>query len=194
MSDEKITRLGQHLPLSKRRVVQSFGKTTQVTTAIGIIMGLADGVVGIYWPTSQRLQELSLDQAREIEDALRAARHGIERWQEHASGYDRILVQRSAGGVVRVTYRGRTRPMRLSQLRGSKWRDGSIHYNRHCQACKTSGHERLWVPIEEERSVGRAQREPGAEVCPACVDRLANAPTDIAPPGAAVSPITKETP
>ena len=43
--DIKVVQIGSHMPLSTRRVVVYFGKSTAVSTPIGRIAGMADGAV-----------------------------------------------------------------------------------------------------------------------------------------------------
>lgn len=134
MFEEKIVKLGDHLPLSTRRVVSYFGQPASYKTPVGLIEALADGAVLVRDNKGGHI-ELSPKEARQLGEAFSRAAFAIEQWQRHASGYDRVLATRSATGEVFVTYQGRTRPMRLSVLRGRKDREGKTYYRRACTHC-----------------------------------------------------------
>jgi hypothetical protein len=186
----KVVRLGAHMPLSTRRVITWLGRTTAAVTPIGRIDGLADGVVLVRIPfagVGEASFELTPAEAKAVSEAIRHAAHGVEEWQELASGYNVVRVARDAAGAVVVTCRGRSRPMRLSKLRGHKWGDGSVHWYRHCAVCRQTP-EAIWVAADDLREHG--MRVGHVEVCPACVDKLANLPETIAE----VAPIQRPAP
>jgi len=177
---DKIVRLGEHMPLSTRRVVMYCGETTAAVTPIGRVDGLADGVVLVRVPfagVGEASWDLSPKQALDIADALRRAAYGVEAWQEYASGFNKVRVARSAEGEVTVTCRGRTRPMRLSKLRGHRQRDGTVRFYRSCDVCLEHP-PALYVAADELREHGSRIGHP--EVCGPCVERLANLSQEIA--------------
>jgi hypothetical protein len=179
--ETKVVRIGDHLPLSTRRVVVYFGKTTETEVAIGAVSGMADGAVLLRLPKILKSAtvdyELTPKQALEFAKALEHAAYGVEHWQEHASGFNRVRVART-DGKVSVTYRGRTRPMRLSKLRGRKYRDGTVRFRGVCGACHARDQQALYVAADDLRE--HDVRVHHVEVCPACVDKLANLPETIA--------------
>ena len=164
----KVVQLGEHMPMSTRRVVRFCGEPAQYKTAVGCIEGLADGAV-VFRDFGKDLHvELTPEQAKEIGKAFTHSACAVEQWQEHASGFNRIRVAR-VNGAVTVTHRGRTRPMRLSKLKGSK-RTG--RFWRRCDGCGAHP-PTIWVAADDLRKNG--SRVQCVEVCQACVDRLANA-------------------
>lgn len=167
-----VARLGAHLPLSTRRVVTWCGQTTEVATPIGLVGGMADGVILIRIKGGPSF-ELAPSDARELSSVIQHAAYGVERWQETASGFNRVRVSRSEHGLVTVTHRGRTRPMRLSTLRGTTYGDGSVHYHRACGVCRKHP-KTIYVAADDLREHGSRVRS--IDVCEACVDKLANRP------------------
>lgn len=162
-----IVRLGEHMPLSTRRVVAFCGRTTSADTAIGKVDGLADGVV-LVRPTGSEF-ELTVEEADALATALRCASAGVKSWREHASGFNRVRVARAPGGVgYAVTWRGRARPMRLSTLRTRQ---------RRCEACGVMTSV-LYVAADVVREHGLRVRH--CDVCMVCVEELADAPETIA--------------
>jgi hypothetical protein len=181
----QVVRIGAHLPMSTRRVVSWVGQLQQHLTAIGLVEGLADGAIVVREvnksgePLAHGFKrELTVKEARALSDALGSAACGVEAWQEKASGFNRVRVSRSETGEVRVTRRGQTRTMRRSKLRGRLRRDnGSRYFHRFCQACHTSdNHEHRWVAVDDPNRRKYEYRDPFAEICDACVDKLANIP------------------
>jgi hypothetical protein len=174
-----VTRIGEALPLSSRRVVSYFGESASYKTPIGQIDGVADGVILVRDAEHELHRELSPAEAREVARALQHAATAVEQWQEHASGFNTIRVFRSPDGALTVEHRGRARPMRLSKLRGSIFADGSRHFLRHCWNCR-KGSSALYVASDDVRSDG-SYRDRHAEVCEACVEKLEAATrTDVA--------------
>ncbi len=181
---EKIIRLGAHLPMSTRRVVVWCGKMQQHLTAIGLVEGLADGAIVVREVDKSGAparhgfkRELTVKEARALSDALSRAACGVEQWQEKASGFDRVRIHRSESGEVTATHRGVTRTMRRSKLRGYLHHDGTRRFSRFCRACQTSeGHEHIWVAVDDPNRRKYEYRDAFAEVCDACVTKLANTP------------------
>lgn len=167
--ETKIVQLGARMPMTARRVVSYCGKSAQYKTAIGCVEGMADGAVVLRSFAKRVHYELTTEQAKEIGEAFSHAAYAVESWQEKASGFDRIRVARSEAGGVTVTHRGRTRPMRLSRLKGSK-RSGQFWHR--CDGCGARP-PTIWVAADDLREYG--SRVQCVEVCQACVDRLANA-------------------
>jgi hypothetical protein len=155
--------------------------TLPIQTPVALVEGLADGVVLVRDMERGTHFELTPDEARAIARAFNHAAFGVEEWQKHARGYHRIVVQRDEVGVVRVTSRDATLPMRLSKLRRA----------RRCRECGESVIS-LWIveraAQKEEWCHGRPVHS--VEICEPCVERLANAPTTIAE----VLPITERKP
>lgn len=196
MSD--VTRIGDHMRLRQRRVVYYWDKPASFRTALGQLDGLADGVILVReldnGPTADpspdaRRSEMTVAEARAAIEALHRCVFAIERWHEKASGVNRIRVRRDPDGSVWVTHRGRTRPMRLSKLRGSKRLRGVPSgdssgrtwvcdgFYRRCAVCRACPHE-LWVAADDLREQGN-WKVPHVEVCHACVDKLANQPENL---------------
>ena len=169
---DTVVRLGEHMPLSTRRVVGWLGKTTHADTPIGMVDGLADGVVMVRIKGGPEF-ELSLDEATDIERALLHARLGVAEWQKRARGYHKITATIGPEGQVFVTWHERTRPMRASELRATRRQPRG----RKCGHCHT---ERmvLYVAADDLREGGIRVKH--VEVCPGCVQRLANAPEGLA--------------
>ena len=176
MGPIKIVQLGARMPMSTRRVVRYFDKSTAVETTIGTVMGMADGAV-VFVTRFGKSYELTPTLALDIGEAFKRAAYGVERWQEHASGFNRIRVKRSEDGEVVVTHRGQTRVMRLSKLRGRVRRDGKVDFYRSCGNCRDAPTS-LWVAAGPPSENGR--RVHYVQLCPACVDKLANLPEEIA--------------
>jgi hypothetical protein len=170
MSDE-VVRIGDHLPMTSRRVVPYMGgKPASWQTGMGRIEGLADGVVLLRYFRTKLHLEFTVKQAREVASAMQSAAYAVEQWQERASGFNTIRVFRSPSGDVTVEYRGRSRPMRLSKLRGYVDYKGERQYRRGCNACHRPRPE-LYVPSDVIREHG--SRVQHVLVCPDCVERLA---------------------
>lgn len=166
--------LGERMPLSTRRVLRFCGMSTSKETELGIVEGMADGAVVVRDPILRRHYELTPAQAVDVANALLRASHAVEQWQEHASGFNKIRVYRSTTGHVEVMFRGRRRPMRLAKLKGHKSRDGcSRRFWRRCDACAATP-PALYVAADVVREHGQLVHH--VEICPACVDKLANAP------------------
>jgi hypothetical protein len=171
-----VTKLGPHLPLSTRRVVSWAREPAKYQTKVGLIEGVADGAVLFRSPdASGKLIEITPAEARKIADAFHHAAFAVEEWQKIASGYHRVLATRAPDGTVSVTFHHRTRPMRLSTLRGHKQYNGTVVFYRRCDACRTDGHKQIWVAADDLRERG-GYRVEHAEVCPACIDKLTSEP------------------
>lgn len=160
-----VVRLGEHMPMSTRRVVAFYGHT-------------AYGAVLVRDMAHNTHYEMTPAQARAAAEALSRAAIAVEQWQEYASGFNRVRVRRTEEGAVLVTHRGRTRPMRLSRLRPSRrlvYVDGKAQRitGRNCGHCRQRSAE-LWVAADDLREHGI--RVHHVEVCPGCVDRLAAEP------------------
>lgn len=162
----KVVAIGEHMPLSTRRVVMWCGKSTGVETAIGRVEGMADGVVMIRTKHGE-CYEITPEAAKELSDAIRRAALGVEQWQRAARGYYEIRVTRSDDGVVTVYAYETERTMRLSRLRGG----------RHvCAVCR----EMRWATIyvaQRNQALFVAGFGHGRfpQVCASFVERLANA-------------------
>lgn len=170
MSDD-IVRIGDHLPMTSRRVVPYMGgKPASWQTPLGRIEGLADGVVLLRYFSRELHLEFTPAQAREVASAMQSAAFAVEQWQERVSGFTTIRVFKSPTGEVTVEYRGRTRPMRLSKLRGYLDYRGERQYRRGCNSCHRPRPE-LYVPSDVIREHG--SRVPHVLVCPECVEKLA---------------------
>lgn len=174
MSEEKIVRLGSHLPLLTRRVVTFCHEYTTYQTPIGLVEGMADGAICIRDPSSTETDyELTVVEARALAQALSRAAAGVEQWQVRASGFNKIRVARSPSGEVTVTCHGRTRPMRLSKLRGQRGGHNPGRLYRRCDECNDTP-PMLYIAADDLREGGlRVQH---VEVCVPCVDKLANIP------------------
>lgn len=169
MSDDVVVRLGDHLPMTSRRVVYWGRKPASYQTPLGRIEGLADGVVLLRHFSSKFHLEFTPAQAREAAQALSVAAFAVEQWQERARGFNTIRAFRSSSGDVTVAYRGRTRPMRLSKLRGRVDRSGQRHFGRICHEC-CQPCPCLFVVADDIREHGRSIQH--VHLCPPCVDRL----------------------
>jgi hypothetical protein len=172
--DEKVVRLGERLPLSTRRVVSFCGEVASFQTALGLVEGLGDGAILVRNFEDGTHHELTPAEARHVARAFMHAASAVEQWQEHASGFNKIRVTRSPDGVVSVTWRGRTRPMRLSKLRGSRHFGGHFHTCGECKQRPTA----IYVAADDVRE--HDVRVAHVEVCQDCVDRLANLPETVA--------------
>lgn len=180
MIHEKIVKLGEHMHMSSRRIVGFCGAWAKADTRLGLIEGVADGAILIDATRVSGRLELTPAEAREIAHALNHAAMAVEEWQRKARGYYRVLAERTEAGVL-VTYNGRTRPMRLSTLRGRKDRTGKTYYRRSCTHCGERTPQ-LWVAaddLRERESVG-GYRVEHAVVCPTCIERLTSEPAPIA--------------
>jgi len=169
MSDE-VTRIGDRLPMTSRRVVSYGSKPATFNTPLARIEGLADGVVLLRHFATKLHLEFTPAQARQAAAALSTAAYAVEQWQKQASGFNTIRVFRSPTGDVTVEYRGRTRPMRLSKLRARTYRDGSMQFVRSCRHCRKSP-PTLYVAADDVREHG--SRVHHVQICPDCVDKLA---------------------
>lgn len=167
-----VPRLGERMALSKRRVVRWLGETAHYETPIGVINGMADGVILVRKSLSDEAgQELTVAEAKKIAEALTRSAYAVEQWQEHASGFNRVRVFDRAGQVF-VHWRGRERPMRRSVLRGSR----HAGFWRRCTACKATP-KAIWVAADDLREHGTTVHH--AEVCDACIEKLRNAAPEV---------------
>jgi hypothetical protein len=167
------------IPFSARKCVWWRGQLARYDTAIGQIEAVQDGVILVRDPDQGTLYELSEAEAQALEDALRHARQGVAQWKVNASGFNKIRIGLRIDGSVVVTWRGRTRPMRLSRQRGSEYNvvslaDGtrrSQRIFRACSACKGVSRE-LYIAADIVRENGSRVVHVG--VCPACVETRSN--------------------
>jgi hypothetical protein len=145
------------------RVAVYFGERAEYATAIGTIKGLANGLVQIEIEGGPHFI-LNSAETKAIGKAILYAGCAADRAGELRSGVNAIRIAKTSTGEVRATYRGDTRALRRLRFRGQRGRD--------CMACRVRQHVEIYLG---------AHTAPGhwAEVCGACIDKLAQEPVGL---------------
>jgi hypothetical protein len=162
MGDQKkpaaVTPIGSARSITGGASLVIYGKPTRQDTAIGRVETLANGAI-VFLARSDKEVELSEREARAVEDAFSHAIYAAALRKETLTGFNVVRVTRTEDGAVDVTWRGKSRRMRLSKLRRE----------RNCGGCRARVPS-IYVAVESTRE-RYAPRSGFIEVCEECVTK-----------------------